>query len=432
MAYLRGEQFSCSHPPLAKLLIAGSVLIFGDHPWSWRVPNACLGCVLVAVTYLLARRMFGSRLAAAFAATLVLCDGMFLVHSRMAVTDIVYLTFAAIGYLMLFQFVQATNLAAQRRALIFAGVWLGLSLASKFFIPGVAFLLVIAFLTLSLVPMAGRPDAAEIASRPIGRQIAGAIILVGSVSASVYLVTFLPHFMFGWWSGVGSLFHYSQEAVWRQRRTVAGPTDPYASPLWSWPLMLHPYRYFQETAADGRIATVWGGGNPLSWWAASVAIAITAAKTVVRPTFAPAFLVVGYLSFWLVLIASPRRLYLYFFMASVYFGYLALGELLAECWRGEASRAQQVALLLAIVPGLVLGVDAKLGFVSYLVLGGTYTFLQSGRQSGIFVCLLLLAATLAAFVYFFPIWTAMPLEPEAFSARMWLAGPGLANWNAGS
>src|ERR1019366_2550162 len=86
--YLHGESFLDPHPPLAKLVIAAGILIFGDHPWSWRVGNATLGTALVAITYLLGRRMSGSRLVGAIAGAIILCDGMYLVDSHYAVIDI--------------------------------------------------------------------------------------------------------------------------------------------------------------------------------------------------------------------------------------------------------------------------------------------------------------------------------------------------------
>src|SRR5208282_6894113 len=117
-------------------------------------------------------------------------------------------------------------------------------------------------------------------------------------------------------------------------------------------------------------ANVWGGGNPIAWWAASVAIAITATRAVVRPTFSRAFLVIGYLSYWIVLMASPRRLYLHLFMPSIYFGYVALGGLLAESWRGEISRWEEAALLLTIAPGLMFGLGLKIGLLAFLMFLG--------------------------------------------------------------
>ncbi len=65
--YLHGESFLDPHPPLAKLVIALGILLFGDHPFGWRVGNATIGTALVGITYLLGRRLTGSRLVGALA-----------------------------------------------------------------------------------------------------------------------------------------------------------------------------------------------------------------------------------------------------------------------------------------------------------------------------------------------------------------------------
>ena len=145
--YLHGEQFLDPHPPLAKLIIAAGIMVFGDHAWAWRAGNAILGTVLVAVTYLLGRRMMRSRLAGAFAAGAILLDGMFLVDSRIAVIDIVYVTLAALAYYFLFCFIDQRDApVTRRRTLIRLGIALGLCVGSKLYIPAVTFILVMGFL----------------------------------------------------------------------------------------------------------------------------------------------------------------------------------------------------------------------------------------------------------------------------------------------
>src|SRR5262245_23454771 len=115
--YLHGEYFLDPHPPLDKLVITAGIWLFGDHSWSWRVGNAVLGTALIAVTYLLGRRLTHSRLVGAFAGAIVLLDGMFLVDSRTGVIDIAYLTFAAISYVLLFQIADAPDPRSKRRLL---------------------------------------------------------------------------------------------------------------------------------------------------------------------------------------------------------------------------------------------------------------------------------------------------------------------------
>ena len=53
---------------------------------------------------------------------------------------------------------------------------------------------------------------------------------------------------------------------------------------------------------------------------------------------------------------------------------------------------------------------------------------RSPRHAGMFVSTVFVTTVVAVFVYFFPVWTGAPLSPAGFRDRMWLHGPGLANW----
>src|SRR5260370_27918771 len=97
------------------------------------------------MTYLLGRRMSGSRLVGALAGAIILCDGMYLVDSHYAVIDIVYLTCAAVAYLLFFKFAETRDTNARRRILPWIGLALGFCLASKLYIPAITFLLVLGF-----------------------------------------------------------------------------------------------------------------------------------------------------------------------------------------------------------------------------------------------------------------------------------------------
>ena len=168
--YLHGESFLDPHPPLAKLVIALGILLFGDHPFGWRVGNATIGTALVGITYLLGRRMSGSRLVGALAGAIILCDGMYLVDSHYAVIDIVYLTLAAIAYLLFFKFVQTPDQKARQRVLPWIGLALGLCLASKLYVPGITFLLVVGFIVYVIArdrPKPAPPEPAVEIKAPI-------------------------------------------------------------------------------------------------------------------------------------------------------------------------------------------------------------------------------------------------------------------------
>jgi hypothetical protein len=461
--YLHGEDFLDPHPPLAKLLIALSIMIFGDHAWAWRIPNALIGTALVAITYLLGRRMFNSRLAASLAGLFVLCDGMFVVDSRIAVLDIVYVTFGAWAFLLLFRFIQTPESPQRRTTLLWMAIALGLCLSAKLYVPAVTFLLVTGFLVWVLVrehaprtepapaakPIAepqkrskGRnqprrtPAAVVAPPKParqwdpmLERRVGGALALVFGVAAIIYLGIFLPHFLLGWWGGMADLFAYYGKVVWYEN-SVASATHPYSAPWWSWPLMLRPIAYWQDFPPNGNIvATIWGGGNPASWWGAVTAIIIVAFQAFERRSLSRTFLVIGYIAYLGMWIPIGRTLFLYHYMPAVYLGYLALAAVLAECWEGRAMLTEKLALLLTLVPVLLLGFGTGVGIVLALAMLLTYlALLGKEGYDGKFVCGLFVGAVVVLFIYYVPIWLALPIQRSGYYARMWLQGPGLKNW----
>jgi Gpi18-like mannosyltransferase/predicted membrane-bound dolichyl-phosphate-mannose-protein mannosyltransferase len=433
--YIRAEPFLDPHPPLAKLVIAAGILLFGDHPWSWRIGNALFGILLVALTYMLGRRMFASRLAGALAASFVICDGMFLVDSRIAVIDIVYLTLAAWSYLLLFRVAESSDHRDRRRTLAAMGVTLGLCLGSKLLIPAVTFLLCAGFMVYFIMRAErAAPPAVRI------RQAAGALLMVGSLSAAFYIAAFLPHFFLGWWAGIADLFHYYSDVMWYEH-SVEAATHPYSSQWWTWPLMLRPIAYWQNFPPQGKVATIWGGGNPLLWWSALTAITITAVRALERPNPARTFLVAGYLAYLVIWMPVGRTLFLYHYMPSVYLGYLALAAIVADAWRGEAEMWECAALLVTMIPACMLGLGFWTGLFpsAALALLATYMIaaeiipevvpdVEAQRWAPRLVAVVFLAAAAILFVYYFPIWTAISIDRAGYYQRMWLQGPGIRNW----
>jgi len=432
--YLHSETVLDPHPPVAKLLISASIWLFGDHSWSWRVPNAIMGTILVGVTYLLGRRMFKDRLAATLAAGCVMLDGFFLVDSRIACIDIVYLTFAAISYLLLFRFLQTESMFDKRKLLIPLGIALGICLGSKLYIPVVACVLAAAFVAYDVWRMSadqtklgGTGDGPDPYRIP---RVFGAVTTLATVTAIFYLSTFLINYFLGWWGGISDLFKYYKDIVWYED-SVSTATHPYSSKWWSWPLMLRPVAYWQHFPKEGKVSTVWGGGNPLIWWGALTGMTFNMVYTIERPTVTRVFMLSGYLTYVLMWVWIGRTLFLYHYMPAVYLGFLALSAVLAECWYGgEEMFLEHLAILATIVPALFLGLGWGFGIlVAILMIGGWAACLGMIPQySGKYVFGVFVAGSLILFVYFFPVWTAIPIERAGYYARMWLSGPGIRNW----
>ena len=125
-----------THPPLSKLLIAGSLGVVGaadaiapplvpgeggvDNSFAWRFPGALAGVGSVLFMYLLARRLFDSEIAGLAAAFLLTCEGLALAQSRIATPD-TFVLFFVLGCVYF--------LVTQR--FLFAGMFFGAGVATK-------------------------------------------------------------------------------------------------------------------------------------------------------------------------------------------------------------------------------------------------------------------------------------------------------------
>jgi dolichyl-phosphate-mannose--protein O-mannosyl transferase len=234
--------------------------------------------------------------------------------------------------------------------------------------------------------------------------------------------------------------------MWYEK-SVSTATHPYASPWWSWPLMLRPVAYWQNFPPKGNIvATIWGAGNPLTWIAVIPAMTITAVRSIERPNIARAFIIIAFLGYYLMWVPIGRILFLYHYMPSVYIGYLALGAILADMWRGGTEPWEDLALLATL--GLIsfVGINhiatqydsANFGSTARLllvvgiaaVLMGGYVIGRTGQRhwASRYAFVIFVSAWLALFVYYLPIWLGTPIARDGYYARMWLQGPGLQNW----
>jgi predicted membrane-bound dolichyl-phosphate-mannose-protein mannosyltransferase len=108
------------HPPLGKVILAGSMKLFGDDPLGWRLPNIVAGVVVVAAVYLLARSVTTDPWLPVYAATVVSLDNLLLVNSRIGTLDVLFLAPLLVGAVLVL-----------RRQWLWAGAACGLAVVIK-------------------------------------------------------------------------------------------------------------------------------------------------------------------------------------------------------------------------------------------------------------------------------------------------------------
>lgn len=103
-----------THPPVTKLLITLSTLMFGDNTYGWRFLDVVFGAVAVWLLYALLKRITGSTLFSAYGAGLFMFDGMHFVQSRIATPESFVVVFALAALYTFYRFWIASQVRTEQ------------------------------------------------------------------------------------------------------------------------------------------------------------------------------------------------------------------------------------------------------------------------------------------------------------------------------
>jgi dolichyl-phosphate-mannose--protein O-mannosyl transferase len=132
-----------------------------------------------------------------------------------------------------------------------------------------------------------------------------------------------------------------------------------------------------------------------------------------------------------------RTLFQYHYLPSLYASLLALGMTLSVLWRAPADEAfwvgAGVALLVPLLPTL-MGPFPRVGILLWAAIAGVYGAAVVYRRFPMFawppgrvVVVAYGVVGLALLIYFYPLWSGIPIARDAYSARMWFQN-GPARW----
>ncbi len=388
LQFLNGEPpTEWVHPPTAKLLIAVGIHFFGYHPWAWRLAPALAGIALAGVFLLLARRVLPSERAAVLATTLLLSDGVFLVQSRIAMTNVFAVLFQLLAALLVLRAASARRLGLG--AMTVAGLALGLALSTRWTSLFAAGFLGLVFLALRLWRRRQPPEPSAASRGPLWREAALALLAFAVAPAAVYLLSYLPWMMQAhpasasdWGQRVMDVVRL-QRAIWDYHAHLRA-THTYFSPWWTWPFLYRPTWYFWWSG-PGVVRGIVALGNPAIWWASLPVAGWAFVSGLLRRDARRVFAGSGFFLLYLPWGLSPRTLnFSHYLFEAIPYACLALGLVLDRAWDGRRRRLARLYLAIAIglfflfLPFLTgLPVAARLWGFRFPGGGGIWTWFPS-------------------------------------------------------
>lgn len=279
-----GFAYEWTHPPLAKLIMAGSMGVFGENASSWRLPAALAGVASTYLIFLVTKSLFKDELAALLAATFFALDGLNLVMSRIGMNDIYLLLFVLLSFYLFI-----------KDKILFSALALGLAGASKWSAVWALPLMFVSFFALN---------------KKFDWRYLGFAIIV----PLVYLASYYHFFMTG--HSFKTFVELQKQMWWYHTRLEA--THAYTSPWWSWPLMLRPIWLYTHTAA-GKVSNIYAMGNPIIFWLGFFSAALSLYWAYIYKYKKLGLIVFGYLIFFVSWSASPRIMFLYHYLPSTAF-----------------------------------------------------------------------------------------------------------------
>jgi dolichyl-phosphate-mannose--protein O-mannosyl transferase len=382
-------------PPLAKMFIGagewgygwyratfegakGDYIDLGFNTFGWRIAGCIIGSLCIPMMYLLARRLWANRLFALAAAVLVCFDGMFFIQSRIGMIDIFPIFLILLGYYVFLVHIQSRTPRSSLITLVLLGIVLGIGIASKWIV-----LAALASIVFFLIVRAARR---YVSSRVNGPAIPGgaslpiyfgvAVVALVAIPLVIYVASWYPFFARGQFHDVADLIEYTKASYIYHATLTA--THPFGSPWWSWPFLARPVLYYalytglgtDQFTGQPLVAWMADLGNPWIWWS-SIPCVLSLPYFIIRhKSFPAAVILLGFITQYLPWSHISRVIFMYHMFGGLIFMILALAFVLAQV----ASRLP-----------------------------------QTGRP--------MLAAHLAIavtfFLYFYPVWTALPISESA-------------------
>lgn len=332
-----GTAYDWLHPPLAKLIQAGSIKIFGDEPFGWRLPSVIFGTAIIPATFILSFILFGP-IVAIFASVVIAFENLTFVLSRITMND-VFLTFFVLGA---FIFTSLYLKTFKLKHLVFTGLLLGLAVGSKW--TG-AYAVLIIFIAI-------------FGAQLINKKLSFNLLLIIFIPMILYLMSYGQFWLLGnswqnfvdlhkqiwWYQNRHDLQHtYGTTPLYCVQQGLEGPKT------WCpWVLNARGVYFSYEEYGPNLAGYIYALGNPFIFWSGIIAASYLIGKYIDEKNKKILLILAGYFVFWVPWIFSPRIMFLYHYLPAIPFLAVGLGVTLNDIFKTRLKYLSVFLILLFI------------------------------------------------------------------------------------
>jgi hypothetical protein len=297
--------YEWTHPPLGKLIQAGGIEVLGFNPFGWRFVGVLFATLMIPVMYLLGKKLFGTWIGAFASAFLLTFDFMHFTMARMGTADTYVVLFSLLSqlfFLIYFLNVIKKGWKTSVLPLFVAFIFFALGFSTKWLVlygalGMLALVLVLRIREVIKLKGSFRDRYAAFFDHPF-------LLMLGFVGvvAVIYFLTYIPDmvigrpfiaFPLGGPNDTGIAVVNLQFKMYQYHATLVA-THNFASPWWSWPLMLNPFPNAANPQLPSYVplwlaisylpnnvdSTISVMGNPAVWWVGFVCMLLVAERAI--------------------------------------------------------------------------------------------------------------------------------------------------------
>ncbi|MGA2385663.1 MAG: glycosyltransferase family 39 protein [Candidatus Bathyarchaeia archaeon] len=370
--HLQMPIYEWTHPPLGKLIQAGGILIFGFTPFGWRIMGVIFATLMIALIYLVGKKLYGTWIGGFAAAFLLTFDFMHFTMGRLGTADTYVVFFSVASELFFLIYLKnvvdkgwKTSIIPLFLCIMFAALGTATKWVVLFgFAGALAILLVMRLSEVKKVRGKLSDKFYTLLDHPYS-----AIVIMLLLAILVYFIVYIPDMLMGR-SFLDVLNLQNQMYIYHSTLTAR---NGWESPWYTWPFLFDPFNskvlvpYWLELASlpNGTQSIITLLGNPAVWWvgfAAIIGLTVFTVPKILKKRFSfslkdnlPAVFILVYFFFqWLVYIFISRGTYDYHFYSNVPFLCLASTFFINRYWSNKWVKVLTVAYFALVVALFVL------------------------------------------------------------------------------